>query len=97
MEKDNQLREFNHTLNIIERKNISISGVKKIESFDNKEFFIDSVMGYIIIKGEELELIKLDTKDGYVTIKGLLNSINYVDSNTKNNNKDNTFLNRLFK
>ena len=97
MEKENQIHEFNHTFNIIERKNVSISGVKKIDSFDTEEFFIDSVMGYIIIKGEDLELVKLDTKEGYVAIKGLINSVNYVDENTKKHNKENSVISRLFK
>ena len=28
---------FNHGITLVERKNIVISGVKKIESFDNKQ------------------------------------------------------------
>ena len=35
MERDNQIREFNHVFNLVERKNVSISGVKKVESFDS--------------------------------------------------------------
>lgn len=30
---------FNHGITLVERKNIVISGVKKIESFDSEEFF----------------------------------------------------------
>ena len=97
MDKDNQMREYNHALNMVDRKKISINGIKKIDSFDKEEFLIDSVMGYIIIKGSELELIKLDTKDGIVSIKGLINSINYVDENITKKNKENSVISRLFK
>lgn len=96
MDRENQIREYNHNFNMIDRKNITISGVKKVDSFDAEEFLIDSVMGYIVLKGSNLELIKLDTKEGVVMIKGLVNSINYVND-TKKKEKDNSIINRLFK
>ena len=97
MERDNQIREFNHAFNLNERKNISISGVKKIESFDSEEFLIESVMGIMVLKGENLELVKLDTIQGIVTIKGTFNSLTYVDDNTIKKNKENSVISRLFK
>jgi len=96
MDKENQIN-YNHSLNLVDRKNISINGIKKIDSFDNEEFLIDSIMGYIVIKGVDLEIIKLDTKDGYVSIKGTINSINYIDENITKKNKENSIINRLFK
>ena len=96
MERDNQIREYNHVFNMVERKNVKISGVKKVDSFDSEEFLIESVMGYIVLKGKELELIKLDTHDGVVTIKGMVNSINYVDD-VKKQEKENSVFSRLFK
>ena len=97
MERDNQIREFNHVFNLVERKNVSISGVKKVESFDSEEFLIESVMGTIILKGEGLELLKLDTMQGVVTIKGLVNSLTYLDENIIKKNKENSVISRLFK
>ena len=97
MERDNQIREFNHTFNLIDRKNASITGVKKIQSFDNEEFLIDSNMGTIVLKGEELELLKLDTKEGVVTIKGVINSLTYIDDNILKKTKENSVISRLFK
>lgn len=97
MERDKEIQNYNHTFNMIERKNITISGVKKIDSFDSEEFLIESVMGYIILKGTGLELIKLDTREGVVTIKGLVNSLNYVDENIGKKQKENSVIGRLFK
>ena len=54
-------------------------------------------MGYIVLKGVGLELIKLDTMSGIVTIKGLVNSINYVDDNVNKKQKENSVFSRLFK
>ena len=97
MDKEKEIRDYNHVLNLIDRKNISVSGVKKVDSFDAEEFLIESVMGYIVLKGEGLEMLKLDTREGVVTIKGYVNSINYVDDKTNKKDKDNSIISRLFK
>lgn len=93
---DNSITTYNHGLSIVERKNIIITGVKKIENFDDEEFLMETTMGFLVIKGEGLELIKLDTLQGNVSIKGLVTSFNYVED-IKGKNKDNTFFNKLFK
>ena len=97
MERDNQIHSYNHNFQLIERKNVSISGVKKIDSFDSEEFLIESVMGIMVLKGEGLELIKLDTMQGVVTIKGMENSLTYVDEKSTQKNKENSVISRLFK
>lgn len=93
---DKDLITSNHSISITERKNISITGVKKIDSFDNEEFLMDTIMGYIAIKGEELEIVKLDTFQGNVSIKGKINSLIYMENNSKKNKEENIF-SKLFK
>ncbi len=88
---------FNHGITLSERKNIIVTGVKKIESFDNEEFLMETTLGFLVIKGEELEIIKLDTYQGNVSIKGRIDSMAYLDSLDGKKNKENSFLNKLFK
>ena len=87
---------YNHTISLTERKNIQITGVKKIDSFDNEEFLLETNMGYISIKGEGLEIIKLDTYQGNVAIKGKINGLNYMETSNKKNKED-SFISKLFK
>jgi len=87
---------FNHGISLAERKNIVVTGVKKIESFDNEQFIIDTTLGLLTIKGSELEIIKLDTYQGNVSIKGRIDSLVYVDNELKKV-KDESFLSKLFK
>ena len=94
MDKDT-ISSLNHNVNMVDRKNIIISGVKKIDNFDSKEFILETTMGYMNIKGSELEIVKLDTYQGNVSIKGIINSIIYLDNNKKE--KEDTFLSKLFK
>ena len=96
MERERELHNYNHVFNLVERKNVTLSGVKKIDSFDSEEFLIETVMGYVVLKGEGLELIKLDTLQGVVTIKGMVNSMAYIDEVNKKN-KENSVISRLFK
>ena len=96
MDKEGNITNYNHSINILERKNILITGVKKIESFDDTEFLLETVMGYLALKGENLELLKLDTMQGNVSIKGLLKSFTYLDENMKKE-KDGSIISKLFK
>ena len=83
----------NHIIKLVDRKSIIINGIKRIVNFDDKAFQLESVMGDIVIKGSNLEMIKLDTIDGNVSIKGKINSFSYTDAPTK----DNSILMKLFK
>lgn len=93
---DKEIISTNHNITITERKNIIITGVKKIDSFDNEEFLLETNMGYIVIKGSDLEIIKLDTYQGNVSIKGIINSLSYMENAHKKEKEDNMF-SKLFK
>ena len=94
MEKEETVN--NHNITITERKNVLITGVKKLESFDKKEFFMKTTMGYMLIKGNDLELLKLDTYNSNISIKGIINALEYIDETGKKNNKE-SILSKLFK
>lgn len=94
--KENVIGNYSHSINIVERKNMIVTGVKKIDNFDSEEFLLDTTLGQLVIKGTELELIKLDTMQGNVSIKGTIISFSYIDD-LKNKSKENNILNRLFK
>ena len=96
MDKNDNFSTVSHAITINERKNIIISGVKKIDSFDNEEFVMETNMGYIILKGEGLEIIKLDTFQGNVSIKGKINSLGYIE-NIKKKDKEESLFTKLFK
>ncbi len=93
MDKDNS---YNHSISLLERKTLVITGVKKIENFDDKHFLLETTMGFMVVKGTELELIKLDTLAGTVTIKGTINSMEYIIDSIKKKSEDSVF-SRLFK
>ena len=95
--KEAIISNYNHSITITERKNLLITGVKKIENFDSEEFLLETVMGFLVVKGEDLELVKLDTLAGNVSIKGLFKGFSYMDDNNKKTKDNNSVFNRLFK
>lgn len=95
MEKFTENISYNHGLTINERKVANISGVLKIESFDEEEFLLETTMGFLVIKGTNLEILKLDTKEGMLSIKGDVDGLSYFE-NLKKINKPSLF-DKLFK
>ena len=93
---DKDIVTYNHSVTLNERKNIMITGVKKIDSFDDEEFLLETNMGYIVIKGTSLEIIKLDTYQGNVAIKGKINSLSYMEGSNKKEKEESIF-SKLFK
>ena len=94
--QDNSISSYNHSIQLLERKNLVISGVKKIDNFDNKQFIIETIQGFMIVKGEGLELLKLDTILGNVSIKGMVNSITYAED-ARNKEEEDRIYSRLFR
>ncbi len=96
MDKQGTISTYNHGITLTERKNLMITGVKKIENFDSEEFLLDTIMGFLVVKGEGLELIKLDTLQGTVAIKGQVNAMTYIEEGKKKGKEEGLFT-RLFK
>ena len=92
-----KMNTHTHSVSIIDRNVINITGVNKVENFDKTEFLIESSLGYINIKGENLEMIKLDTLDGNVSIKGKIDSMIYLENAKQKKGKEESIINRLFK
>ncbi len=80
---DNNLDMSKHEVKIVDRNVIYLTGIDKIDSFNNEEFIMDSVMGQIKLNGDSLEVIKLDTHDGIVSIRGNVSSLIYNDVKRK--------------
>lgn len=95
MENEMNLSTANHSVSITDRKLLSITGVKKIDSFDNEEFLLETSAGPLGVKGKDLEIIKLDTYEGTIMIKGIIDGLTYFDSGKTK--KENSMITRLFK
>ncbi|MGM8213035.1 sporulation protein YabP [Virgibacillus sp. W0430] len=84
-----------HHVKINNRKEMEINGVKEIDSFDNEEFLLETVMGYLIVRGQNLQLKNLDVDEGIVSIKGKVYDLSYVDEHHQEKAKG--FFSKLFR
>lgn len=77
------------------RRLLDITGVKQVESFDNEEFLLDTVMGFLSIRGQNLQMKNLDVDKGVVSIKGKIFDLVYVDE--QQGDKAKGFFSKLFR
>ncbi|MBO9131309.1 sporulation protein YabP [Bacillus sp. 165] len=77
------------------RRMLDISGVKQVESFDNEEFLLETVMGFLTIRGQNLQMKNLDVEKGIVSIKGKIYEIAYLDE--QQSEKAKGLFSKLFK
>ncbi|WP_042453842.1 sporulation protein YabP [Neobacillus dielmonensis] len=77
------------------RKLLDITGVKQVESFDNEEFLLETSMGFLAIKGQNLQMKNLDVEKGIVSIKGKVYDLVYLDEN--HGEKAKGFFSKLFR
>ncbi|MGV3488451.1 MAG: sporulation protein YabP [Tuberibacillus sp.] len=84
-----------HDIVMKSRKKIEITGVKHVESFDHEEFLLETVMGFLAIKGSQLKMQNLNVEQGVVVIEGRIYDISYLDDHDGTQSKG--FLSKLFK
>lgn len=85
-----------HEINLVDRKNLRITGVKEVDSFDSEEFLLDTEYGYLNICGKNLHIKVLNLDQGTVIIEGIVDNINYInDVNSSDRTKG--FFGKLFK
>ncbi|XJZ27385.1 sporulation protein YabP [Bacillota bacterium Lsc_1132] len=77
------------------RKLLEITGVKQVESFDNEEFLLETSMGFLAIRGQNLQMKNLDVDKGIVSIKGKIYDLVYLDE--QHGEKAKGFFSKLFR
>ena len=88
--------EKNNVHNVIleGRKNLTISGVTDVDSFDERCISLYTQLGELVIKGRELHINSMSVETGDMTIEGDIWALNYGDKDKKSTA---TFLGKLFR
>ncbi len=69
-----------HNVEIKDRKSIKLTGLKHVDSYDDKEVALQTSLGLLIIKGSQLNIKTLNLGDGILQVEGLIQSISYSDA-----------------
>ncbi|HET7629482.1 MAG TPA: sporulation protein YabP [Bacillales bacterium] len=91
----NQPKQPDHNVSMKGRKKLEITGVKRVDSFDHEEFLLETVMGFLAIRGANLKMQNLDVDQGVVHIEGKVYDMAYLDEQPGEQAKG--FFSKLFK
>lgn len=89
----------NHTLSLVSREQLQITGVVAVDSFDDEEVTLETDMGNLTIRGEELHIKQLDLERGRLEVEGYVNSLHYSQLRQRANRQGRSrgFLERLLR
>ncbi|WMM25410.1 sporulation protein YabP [Tissierella sp. MB52-C2] len=90
---ENKIKFKNQNIMIEDRERMTVTGVEQVESFNDNTIVLTTVKGGMIIKGEGLNISKLNLDDGGVKIDGRISGINYTDKDATTKN----IMGKLFK
>ena len=97
MEKksEGKLEECKGNITIENWKKMTLTGVEEVISFDDEKILLNTKLGALTIKGQNLKMNKLDVQNGDVMINGEIYYIVYSGKEIKKE-KEGIFA-RLFK
>jgi sporulation protein YabP len=88
-----------HSLQVVNREQTLIQGVIAVDSFDEEEIILETEMGGLTLKGEELHIRQLDLDSGKFAVDGYITALIYSASRQRGGRpaKGRSFLERLLK
>ena len=69
-----------HNLILEGRKNLIVSGVSDVDSFDDQAIVAYTDLGELTIKGKNLHISKLSVETGDLKVSGEIISLSYTDN-----------------
>lgn len=66
-----------HRLVMDNRELIALTGVQKVQSFDPKEIILETELGILSIKGEQLSIKLLNLEEGLIDLQGHVSALIY--------------------
>ena len=77
------------------REKLSVSGVLDVLSFDDQVVIIETELGLLTIKGENLRINRLSIDTSEVVVEGTIYNLAYSENDL--DKKSSGFLNKIFK
>lgn len=96
-ERKSTVQKSNIIQNLIleSREKLNISGALDVLSFDDQIVIVQTHLGLLTVKGEDLRISKLNIDSEEVIVDGNIGSMCYSDKNFEK--KDSSFLGKIFK
>ncbi|MBR3255321.1 MAG: sporulation protein YabP [Clostridia bacterium] len=78
------------------REKLSISGVNDVLSFDDQVVMVETELGLLTVKGENLKINKLSIDTSEVIVEGEINYLAYTEKNA-DRGKQQSLISKIFK
>lgn len=91
----NSMTNIIQNLVLENREKLSISGVLDVLSFDDQVVIVETELGLLTIKGENLRINKLSLDTSEVIVEGEIYNLAYSENDIEK--KTGGFLNKIFK
>ncbi|WP_067621262.1 YabP/YqfC family sporulation protein [Alicyclobacillus acidiphilus] len=75
---------MSHDVRLTDRRELEITGVKRVETFDVNAFELATSEGGLYIEGSALHMKRFDVESGTVLIEGRITSLSYDDEKRRN-------------
>ena len=69
-----------HRLTLNERRQLSMTGVSEVVSFDDTAVVLHTELGTLVIQGSGLQLKTLSLEGGQVVVEGNISSLHYEEN-----------------
>lgn len=66
-----------HILTLTDRSELSVTGIKDVDAFNDQEIVAVCDTGELLIKGEGLHIWELSVDTGILTVSGKISSLSY--------------------
>ncbi|OON92951.1 MAG: sporulation protein YabP [Candidatus Epulonipiscioides saccharophilum] len=75
---DEKMRK-KHEIILTERKKMLITAIKDVFSFDEQLIELETIDGYLDIRGSNLHIVKMNLESGEMLVEGKINNIEYYN------------------
>jgi sporulation protein YabP len=77
--EEKQMQQGKHRITMDNRKKCSLTGVTDVISFDLNRVLLETELGILDIKGNDLHVNRLSVEKGEVDIAGEIDSLTYTE------------------
>lgn len=79
MNDDKKYPAIPHCVSMEDRKKITLTGVRDVDSFDEQTITLVTDFGELSLRGAGLHIGKLSTDSGEMTVEGKIDALVYTD------------------
>lgn len=75
--EERDLEQVEHSVTILGRERLDVKGVSRVESFDEEEIVLETDLGMLTVRGQDLHIQNVDVERGDFCVEGLINGLQY--------------------